>query len=298
VDIDVLKLPMDEFPGFVREMKVPLAIDRNRAQADGVMRDTAGNSIEIDVVVPDDWPSIQLAPLYDVHIGAAGHDEQMFDRHLAWLRDTPNVLTWGGGDLIENASKMSVGAGVYEQTLTPQMQVKAGILKLASISHKMLFNIPGNHEDRAALMGLSVSEFMAGVLEIPQLQDYSFTTIHWRDNHFRILAHHGAGSAVTAGAQRMAARKPLAWAKPFDLYWTGHLHNPLVDVLYQTDRDQATGRMFERTALIIISPSYLKYFGTYAASKLYPPGPRGLAVVELQADGRMDVSLHAHGRRL
>lgn len=96
----------------------------------------------------------------------------------------------------------------------------------------------------------------------------------------------------------MAARKSLSWAKPIDLYWTGHLHNPLVDVLYQTDVDQATQELFERNAFIVISPSYLRYFGTYAAKKQMPPGTRGLGVVELREDGRMDVSMHARGRRL
>jgi hypothetical protein len=96
----------------------------------------------------------------------------------------------------------------------------------------------------------------------------------------------------------MAARKDLAWARPFDLFWTGHLHAPLVDVLFQTDVDQQTGMMHERHGLAIISPSYLKYFNTYAAKKRYPPGPRGLAAVTLRPDGRLDASIHANGRRL
>ena len=96
----------------------------------------------------------------------------------------------------------------------------------------------------------------------------------------------------------MAARKDIAWAKPFDVYWTGHLHSPLVDVLYQTDFDQRTGRIHERNGLALISPSYLKFFGTYASKKRYPPGARGLAVVTLRPDGRIDANLHANGKRL
>ena len=65
--------------------------------------------------MPDAWESVQLAPLYDVHIGHDRHDAATFAKHLRWIRETPNVLTWNGGDLIENASKLSVGAGVYEQ---------------------------------------------------------------------------------------------------------------------------------------------------------------------------------------
>jgi hypothetical protein len=240
---------------------------------------------------------VQLAPLYDVHIGHAKHDADMFRRHLRWLRETPNVVTFNGGDLIENASKLSVGSGVYEQ-MKPQHQLVRALLSLASVAHKMLFALPGNHEDRTDIMGFSVAAWMAALLEVPYFPDYCFCTLRWRGNNFRVLAHHGSGGAQTAGAQRMAARKDISWAKPFDLFWTGHLHAPLVDPLYQTDFDQKTGRIFERTGLIYISPSYLKFFGTYAAKSRFNPGHRGLSGVTLRQDGRMDASVHANGRRL
>lgn len=252
---------------------------------------------ELTVTVPDSWDSVILAPLYDVHIGHHQHDEQMFARHRRWIIETPNVLTFNGGDLIENASKLSVGAGVYEQ-MKPQHQFVRAVMQCAGLAHKMLFALPGNHEDRTDVMGYSVAAWMAALLEVPYFSDYAIATIKWRGNNFRLLAHHGTGAAQTAGAQRMAARKDLAWAKPIDIYWTGHLHNPLVDVLYQTDFDQQTGRPFERTALVMISPSYIRYFSTYAAKARMPPGSRGLSAIILRPDGRMDSNVHANGRRL
>lgn len=253
---------------------------------------------ELLVTVPDSWETVQLAPLYDVHMGHGRHDAEMFARHLRWIRETPNVLTWNGGDMIENASKLSVGAGVYEQTMKPQSQFVSAIHKLTGIAHKMLFSLPGNHEDRTDVLGYSVAAWMGALLEVPYFSDYCFCTLMWRGNRFRILAHHGTGAANSAGGQRMAARKDIAWAKPFDLIWTGHLHAPLIDPIYQTDFDQKTGRVFERTGLIFISPSYLKFFGTYAAKARYTPGHRGLASVVLREDGRIDSQVHANGRRL
>lgn len=249
----------------------------------------------LDVTVPDSWDTIWLAPLYDVHLGHHAHDAETFGRHLDWLERTPNVLTWNGGDLFENASKLSVGTGVYEQLSTPQQQLEDSAVSIAGIRHKMLFAIPGNHEDRAGVAGLDIARQVATMLEVPFFPDYCFCFVKWRGNTFRILAHHGAGGASTAGAQRMAARKDIAWAKPIDLFWTGHLHNPLVDVLYQTDIDN--DEIVERNGMVIISPSYLKYFGTYAAKKRYPPGSRGLAGVTLNDDGRIVATIHANGRR-
>lgn len=272
---------------------------RRRRQTSRITREVPESSFpELIVTVPDTWPVIQLAPLYDVHLGHSQHDKTMFARHLRWIRETPNVLTWNGGDLIENASKMSVGSGVYEQEITPQNQLVSSVLQVAPIAHKILFSLPGNHEDRTDMMGFSVASWIATLLEVPYFPDYVFCTIKWRGNNFHVLAHHGAGGAQTAGAQRMAARKDIAWAKPFDLFWTGHLHNANVDVLHQTDVDQRTGRYQERNGLIMISPSYLKYFGTYAAKKRYPPGTRGMGTVILHADGMMSTDVHARGVRL
>ena len=253
---------------------------------------------ELLVKVPDSWATVQIAPLYDVHLGHKHHDEALFKKHVQWIARTPNVLTFDGGDLFDNSSKLSVGGGVYEQSETPNEQVYSGMEAIAPIQHKMLFKLPGNHEQRSGQMGLDVAQWVSTGLALPYFSDYCVCVIEWRGLRFRILAHHGSGAATTAGAQRMAARKDLTWAKPIDLYWTGHLHNPLVDVLYQTDADQKTGLLYERNAFVLISPSYLGFFGTYAAMKRYHPGTRGLASVTLNDDGRMDATMHARGQRL
>jgi len=253
---------------------------------------------ELIVRVPDSWKTIQLAPLYDVHIGSGEHDAETFGRHLKWLTDTPDVLSFNGGDLFENANKYSPGASVIAQKKSPEEQILDSTRIVAPIQHKLLFSLPGNHEDRTMNgAGMDSAARLATDLKLPYFPDYCFCTIKWRGQNFRILAHHGTGAAQTPGAQRNAARKDLPWTK-FDIYWTGHLHQPMADVVYQTDFNQETGRVVERSAIVMISPSYLKYFGGYAAKKRFAPGIRGLGVVTLNEDGRMDVSLHARGERL
>lgn len=255
-----------------------------------------GEFPELFVKVPDSWDSIQLAPLYDVHIGNNEHDATLFKKHVSWIYNTPNVLTWNGGDMYENITPAQA-AKMGHTALSPEEQIYSALEKIAPIQHKMLFALPGNHEDRTMASGMSGSKRLADYLQLPHFGSYCFCTIRWRGNNFRILAHHGAGGGTTPGAQRNAARKELSWAKP-DMLWTGHLHQPMVDTIYLTDVDQATGRLFERNVVAIISPSYLKYFGGYASKARMAPGLRGLSVAVLQPDGRIDVTVHARGKRL
>ncbi len=254
---------------------------------------------QLIVTVPESWESIQLAPLYDVHLGSGEMDLVLFEEHMDWIKKTKNVLTWNGGDVVENANKYSPGASVTTQKIQPQEQLYEAARILAPIQHKMLFAIPGNHEDRTfAAAGIDSAKFLAENLQLPYFPDYCFCTIKWRGNNFRIMAHHGSGASSTPGAQRNAARKDLPWAGKMDLVWTGHLHQPMTDLVFQAEYDQKTGELIERNSLVIISPSYLKYFGGYAAKRRMAPGVRGLGVAILNANGRIDASMHARGKRL
>ena len=251
---------------------------------------------ELFVTIPDELETIQLAPLYDVHIGSREHDAEKFAKHLKWMAETPNVFTWNGGDAFENKTPHEGHMG--SDPMSPEEQILEVTKRWAPIQHKILFSIPGNHEDRTFKQaGMSGAKRLADNLKVPYFGDYCFCTIKWRGNRFRILAHHGAGGATTPGAQRNSARKELVWAHP-DILWTGHLHQPMVDTVFVADVDQKTGRQFERDCLVIISPSYLRYFGGYAAKMRLAPGLRGLSVAILNPDGRIDGNVHARGRRL
>lgn len=251
---------------------------------------------EMFITLPDEHESIQLAPLFDLHIGSPQHDGELLKRHLGWLEETPNVFSFDGGDLIENITPANAYMG--HTPMDPEEQIIEATRMLAPIQHKLMFKLPGNHEDRTRKnSGMSSGRRIADNLKIPYFSDYAFVTIKWRGNNFRLLAHHGAGSGTTPGAQRNSARKEIAWSKP-DILWTGHVHQPMVDVVNIMDHDQKTGLAFQRDMLVVISPSYVKYFGGYAAKARYAPGTRGLGVIQLQEDGRIDASVHARGRRL
>lgn len=252
----------------------------------------------INITVPDSWPYVKIAPLYDVHLGSVEMDIQKFARDLKWLANEPYTLTWNGGDLWDNAIKASI-ASSFSNNANPNEQYTMALDILKTLLPKMMFGIPGNHEQRTGRVAdIDVCRIMHEQLGIPYSPDYMACIVNWRGNKFRILAHHGTGASATAGAQRNAARKDISWAHGFDMYWTGHLHQPLTDTITIKTFDTQQNVPIEKEVYCIISPSYLKYFGGYAAVKRLAPGARGLTVVTCREDGRMDVENHANGVRL
>ena len=251
---------------------------------------------EIIITVPDSWPRVLLAPWYDVHRGHTLHADTLFKKHRKWFIEEPYVLGFNGGDFIENVVEGS--PGIFSQTEYPGAQFDGAAEILAPMQHKLMFAIPGNHEARTArIAGFDIARHLAHDLRIPYFGDYCFCTIRWKGMNFRICAHHGTGAAASPGGQRNAARKDLPWVG-CDLYWTGHLHQPIADVVYRADFDQATNRMVRRSSVVIISPSYLRYFGGYGAAKRLGPGELGLTIAELQPNGNIEVKVHAGGRRI
>lgn len=251
---------------------------------------------ELIVTVPNSWPIVKLAPWYDVHHGHKIHAASMFKRHVKWFLSDPHTLGWNGGDFFENVIEGSPGQ--WSQVEIPDEQFKHSAEILRPLRDKLLFAIPGNHEARTfRRAGIDIARLLAEKVGIEYFDDYCFCTIKWREMKFRICAHHGTGAAATPGGQRNSARKDMPWVGA-DLYWTGHLHQPIADVVYRADYDQSTDRMVSRTSIVIISPSYLRYFGGYSASKRLSPGTLGLTVAELQESGNIRVTMDAKGVRL
>lgn len=251
---------------------------------------------ELIITVPDRWPHVTLAPWYDVHHGHRLHAAKLFKKHVEWFINEPYTIGWNGGDFIENAVEGS--PGMFSQRTYPGEQFDEALDLLAPLQHKLAFAIPGNHEARTfRIAGIDIAKHMASDLRIPYFPDYCFATIKWRGMQIRIVAHHGTGSSSTAGAQRNAARKDMPWIGGADLFVTGHLHQPMADVVYSTTWDHE-GRMYTRSAFVIICPSYLQYFGGYAGSKRLSPGQIGLAIAKIHSNGDIETTLTAKGKRI
>ena len=238
---------------------------------------------------------VVIAPIYDAHFGHAAHKREKLLAYLRWIAETPNVLSFIGGDLLENALDDGRGMG-YDQTVPPDQQI-AGICKLlAPVAHKMLFALPGNHERRTEKRaGLDPMKIVAETLDIPYYSGPVYCSILGMGFKWKIYAMHGSCGGQTKGGKMNAAGKPRVFTDFIQFYVSGHVHDPIVNAETCITEDPANCRLVYRTQWVVIAPSFLGYEGTYAYKAGYAPPGKGGVALRLFATGDYDARLRDKG---
>jgi len=111
--------------------------------------------------------------LGDAHLGSPQFDQSRFLKMIDFcLKNKFYVFLMG--DMVEMATRHSVGAGVYEQTFPGQTQYETMVEWLKPLAQQKLIIglLNGNHESRAYKeSGVNISKAMAREMEVPYLGD-------------------------------------------------------------------------------------------------------------------------------
>ena len=86
---------------------------------------------------------VKLIPLGDVHLGALTCEVDKFYETVQYILQSGSLCVLMG-DLMEAASKHSVGAGWAEQTQSPQVQLDALVEVLTPIAPQIVVLLEGN----------------------------------------------------------------------------------------------------------------------------------------------------------
>ena len=111
--------------------------------------------------------------LGDVHYGSPQCDIERFQKMLDYCLSR-RIYVFLMGDMIEMATRESVGAGVYEQEKIGQTQYEEMIEMLRPLAKARLILglLEGNHEERVYKeTGYDISKALARELKIPYLGD-------------------------------------------------------------------------------------------------------------------------------
>lgn len=240
-----------------------------------------GETFKYNLNVPDDLDYIIILPLGDVHLGSYFCDVETFEMWLDWIYDNKHVYVVGMGDLMEIGTQYSYG--VFEQNMLSNTQFKKMVeyLKPIAKEKRLLGLLEGNHEYRIfKKTGFDVTDIMCDILGCHYYRRGAYLDIFINKKkskrNYTFYCLHGSSMAYTKGGKLNALMR-LKDVIEADVYMMGHVHSILHDASTKYIPVRKRGKLvleFEEKHYILTG-AYLKYWGSYAQAKGYPPSGHG-----------------------
>lgn len=227
-----------------------------------------------------------IVPITDVHLGSRHANIPYFKAFVDYILRTPNCVTILNGDLAETATKISVGAGMFEEEMAipAQLQALYDILLPLAQAGKILGVGPGNHEERVyQMIGINPMELLAEKLGVPYFGYQGFFKLTVNDIVYTSSFYHGSGGGSTSASKSKAAEQ-MNRVVIADLYFSGHTHGRQYhkDVIYTFDTESEDLVPLVRT--YVVGGSFLEYWGGYSEMKALAPSMTGAVRIELRPD--------------
>ena len=241
-----------------------------------------------------DFDCAYLIGLSDLHIGDPRFSEKKFIGYRDWILSRENALCIVNGDVVDNATKSSIG-DTYEAVLNPRQQIEKAVKlfkPLADAGRICAWN-DGNHESRTYKeSGLSIGEHICGLLGIPEAYSNEGALVKIRVGSRRghqkngkplvymIYATHGRSGSRKVGGKANAAEDMQGIIAGVDVYLVSHTHQRFVftkDILVP---DPRRNKVEVKRQLFVSSGSFLEW-GGYAEMKGYHPQTMGAPRIRL-----------------
>ncbi len=219
------------------------------------------NKARLDVPRGRDYA--ELVFIGDCHYGSPQFDQPRFEAMLDYcLKHKLYVLLMG--DLLETATRNSVGAGVYEQEAPPddQYQKMCDWLKPLADAKLIIGAHTGNHEERIYKdSGFNVTKALCRQLNVKYLGDACWTQLRVGKETYVLYTLHGRTGSRFDGTALLALER-ISTSFFADLVAMGHAHKLVTSsVIIQM---VIRGMVKEFKKYLLITGSYLRYDGGYA----------------------------------
>lgn len=249
----------------------------------------------IKIDLPRELENVELHTFADEHIGDEYCDLKRLIQRIEYVRDTPNAYCILNGDIIDNATKTSIG-DIYAQEFAPMEQLQRAVELFGPIKDKILAITHGNHENRTYRNeGINLSSLMAAQLGLSNR--YTATSavlfVHVgeesrgrKDNKGRcrkigytIYVLHGSGGGRKEGSKvnRLA---DMASIIDTDIYIHSHTHLPVVmkQAFHRIDTHNDAVAIVDK--LFVNTAANLNY-GGYGEAAEFKPTSKDTPVIYL-----------------
>lgn len=199
----------------------------------------------IKATLPREHDSIELHVFADEHIGDEHSDIKRVMDRIEYVKNTPNAYCILNGDIIDNATKTSIG-DTYTQVFNPMEQLARAVELFSPIKDKILCITHGNHENRTYKKeGINLSRLIANQLGLSDR--YSSTSAvlfirvgenskgyketngsgKYRQICYTVYVLHGSGGGRKEGAKAIRLAD-MASVIDTDIYIHSHTHLPMI----------------------------------------------------------------------
>jgi hypothetical protein len=193
------------------------------------------------------------------------------------------------GDILNSATKTSVGAAVFDEENHGDKQYEDMIDLLTPIKEKIYGAFIGNHENRIFdSTGYNVTKMMARELGHKYYGYGAFIKIRVKDHNYIIYGTHGA-SGATLPYTKIKRLLDMSSFIDADIYLMGHVHSSQVHT-QEVKSVNLKDKVVERhKKYYILTGHYLNYENSYAEMKNMRPEKQGSPTIILGSDKKFDV---------
>ncbi len=250
-------------------------------------------TIKIDL--PESLERIEIHTFADEHIGDEHSDIKRVLQRIEYVKNTPNAYCILNGDIIDNATKTSIG-DTYSQVFNPMQQLEKAVELFEPIKDKILCITHGNHENRTYKKeGINISRMIATQLGLSDR--YTSTSaviflrfgkgsagIHYRKIAYTLYVLHGNGGGRKEGAKAIRLAD-LAGIIDTDIYIHSHTHLPMImkQAFHRIDTRNPTVALVDK--LFVNTASNLTY-GGYGEANAFKPTSTDTPVIYLSGTNK------------
>lgn len=242
-------------------------------------------TIKIDL--PRELTEIEIHTFADEHIGDEHCDMKRLLERIEYVKNTPNAYCILNGDILDNATKTSIG-DTYSQEFNPMEQLQRAIEMFEPIKDKILCVTHGNHENRTYKKeGINISYLIARQLGIDD--KYTPTSavlfIRFGSKHnghkesngsgqvrkicYTMYVLHGSGGGRKEGAKAIRLAD-MASIIDTDIYIHSHTHLPMImkQGFHRIDTQNSYVALVDK--LFVNTAANLRYGGYGEAGEFKP----------------------------
>ena len=241
----------------------------------------------IKIDLPRELTNIELHTFADEHIGDENSDINRLIERIEYVKNTPNAYCIMNGDIIDNATKTSIG-DTYAQVFNPMEQLAKAVELFEPIKDKILCITHGNHENRTYKKeGINLSSLIARQLGLSERYTPTSAVLFirfgedaakrketngsgkYRKMCYTIYVLHGSGGGRKEGgkANRLA---DMASIIDTDIYIHSHTHLPMImkQGFHRIDTKNSTVMLVNK--LFVNTAANLNYGGYGEAGEFKP----------------------------